>query len=61
MSIALWQEIKALKAEIEKLKGPVRPVVEQQQEDSKLVERVTKLENNYRMMNARLSRGKTDG
>lgn len=61
MSIALWQEIKRLNAEIEKLKGPVRPVVEQQQEDSTLVARITKLENNYRMMNARLSRGKTDG
>ena len=62
MSIALWQELKNLKSEIEKLKEPVLPVVEKQkQEDSTLIERVTKLENNYRMMNARLARGKTDG
>jgi len=63
MSIAIWQELKALARRLEEVekREPVKPVVEQQKEDSTLVERVTKLENNYRMLNARLSRGKTDG
>ena len=63
MSIAIWQELKSLARRLDEVekREPVKPVVEQQQQDSALVERLTKLENNYRMLNARLSRGKTDG
>lgn len=59
MSMELWQSLKALKARVEALEqkagSPTEPV------DENINLRVTKLENNYKMMNARLARGKTDG
>lgn len=59
MSIELWQALKSLKARIEALEGkpasPSAPV-----EEKGLSERLTKLENSYRMLNARMARGKTD-
>lgn len=63
MSIQLIQQVKDLIRRVEELEKskPVSPVVQEQQQDSALVERVTKLENQYRMLNARVSRGKTDG
>lgn len=63
MSIQLIQQVKDLIRRVEELEKskPVAPVVQEKQQDSALVERVTKLENQYRMLNARVSRGKTDG
>ena len=63
MSIQLIQQVKELTRRIDELEKskPVAPVVQEKQQDSALVERVTKLENQYRMLNARVSRGKTDG
>lgn len=60
MSIALYQALKALQARVESLES-VKPVGQEQKQDSSLLERVQKLENQYRMLNARVARGKTDG
>jgi len=48
MSIEVWHELKALKARIAELEKP--------QEQCPLVERLEKLEAQYKMMNARISR-----
>jgi len=58
--IAFWQRLKAVEKEIEELKKAQVPTVSEKVIDESLEVRVKKLENNYKMMNARLSRGRND-
>lgn len=57
MSMELWQRLKALEAEVKSLKekpAPGGPFPFERLE--KLEEAIRKLENQYRMLNARISR-----
>jgi len=58
--IAFWQRLKAVEKVVEELKKAQVPTVSEKVIDESLEVRVKKLENNYKMMNARLSRGRND-
>jgi hypothetical protein len=54
MSIALWQEVKALKRQVEELKNA--PKVGSFERLEKLEEEIKQMKNQYKMLNARISR-----
>jgi len=64
MSIEMNNRIKGLRIDVDELKKSLQEVIrilQSSETAASLTPRVEKLENQYRMLNARESRGKNDG